>query len=112
MPLYSFGIGGKCLGVIEKESIQAANEFINCSDPESWISEFTFICSPKGLGNRVYTFVNFGNFTSAYDFADHLEKTLRVEVSNEDDNLLRLNGYYLYHRVLKALLKTPFISPK
>ena len=110
MPLFTFGIASKCLGVIEKESLEIATIFINSNDPESWILQFDFTCSPIGSGNKFYTIINFGNFTSAYDFVNHLQHFFGVGIKNTDDNKLRISGYYLKLNILSALLKTPFIN--
>ena len=108
MPLFTFGIGAKCGGVVEKESLEEAKKFINCGDPEGWVIEFDFKCYPVGSGNTTYTLINFGDFTAAYDFRYHLSKWLGVKVINEDDNLLRINGYHLREVIRKVLLKRPF----
>lgn len=108
MPLFTFGIGAKCGGIIEKDSLEEAKTFINSSDPEGWIIEFDFKCYPVNSANTTYTLVNFGDFTAAYDFRYHLSKCFGVKVINEDDNLLRINGYYFGAAIRKALLKTPF----
>jgi hypothetical protein len=110
MPPFTFGIGSKCLGVVEKDSLELAKTFINCSDPEGWIIEFDFTCSPICSGNKAHTFINFGDFTSAYDFVPHLENFFDVKVRNDDDNVLRINGYYFRSAILTALLKTPFVN--
>ena len=112
MPLFTFGIGSKCLGVIEKDSLSVATTFINCSDPECWITEFDFSCSPICIGNKSYTMINFGDYPAAYDFAYHLGKHFGVKVKNEDDNLLRVNGYYFRAAILNTLLKIPFQTEK
>ena len=105
MPLFTFGIGSKCLGVSEKDSKNSTS-----SDPEEWIIEFDFICLPKGTGNKFYTLIDFGDFTSAYDFTNHFSHFFQTKVKNMDDNVLRINGYYLRENIVRALLKTPFVN--